>query len=135
MDEDFEVDALPLNSLAVFDAVREKLLFEADVFWARASIGDEVLQVWLDTYQISRAYRKRGNCGIELVVIQTDEQVLLAQQCVTNLRSILLEARKVHSAQDYVRLAEPILLEVQQREQRLERTAYRLSSECLPTVG
>jgi hypothetical protein len=52
-------------------------------------------------------------------VIQTDDQMLLAQQCVTNLRSILLEARKVHSAQDYVRLAEPILLEVQQREQQI----------------
>jgi hypothetical protein len=43
--------------------------------------------------------------------------MLLAQQCIANLRSILLEARKVHSRQDYARLAEPILLEVQQREQ------------------
>jgi hypothetical protein len=60
MDENFEVDGLPVNSLAVFDTVRAKLLFEADVFWARASIGDEVLQVWLDTYQISRAFHKRG---------------------------------------------------------------------------
>jgi hypothetical protein len=50
-------------------------------------------------------------------VIQTDDQVLLAQQCVANLRRILLEARKVHSAKDYLRLSEPILLEVQQREQ------------------
>jgi hypothetical protein len=50
-------------------------------------------------------------------VIQTDEQMLLAQQCIGNLRKILLEARKVHSRQDYARMAEPILLEVQQREQ------------------
>jgi hypothetical protein len=50
-------------------------------------------------------------------VIQTDDQMLLAQECVANLRRILLEARKVHSRQDYARLAEPILLEVQQREQ------------------
>jgi len=28
----------------------------------------------------------------------------------------LLEARKVHSRQDYTRMAEPILLEIQQRE-------------------
>jgi hypothetical protein len=34
-----------------------------------------------------------------------------------NLRRIMLEARKVHSRQDYARMAEPILLEVQQREQ------------------
>jgi hypothetical protein len=52
-------------------------------------------------------------------VIQTDDQMLLAQQCVSNLRSVLLEARKVHSPQDYLRMAEPILLEVQQREQEI----------------
>ena len=52
-------------------------------------------------------------------MIQTDEQMLLAQQCVANLRNVLLEARKVHSPQDYLQLAEPILLEVQQREQEI----------------
>jgi hypothetical protein len=36
-----------------------------------------------------------------------------------NLRRILLEARKVHSRRDYARMAEPILLEVQQREQEI----------------
>jgi hypothetical protein len=45
--------------------------------------------------------------------------MLLAQQCIGNLRSILLEARKVHSRQDYTRMAEPILLEIQQREQEI----------------
>jgi len=52
-------------------------------------------------------------------VIQTDEQMLLAQQCIANLRQILMAARKVHSRQDYARMAEPILLEVQQREQEI----------------
>jgi len=52
-------------------------------------------------------------------MIQTDEQMLLAQQCVANLRTVLLDARKVHSQADYSRLAEPILLEVQQREQEI----------------
>ena len=52
-------------------------------------------------------------------MIQTDDQMLLVQQCVANLRAILLEARKVHSPQDYSRLAEPILLELQQREQEI----------------
>jgi len=45
--------------------------------------------------------------------------MLIAQQCVANLRKILLEARKVHSSQDYLLLAEPMLLEVQQREQEI----------------
>jgi len=52
-------------------------------------------------------------------VIQTDDQMLLAQQCINNLITVLLEARKVHSLQDYMRMAEPILLEVQQREQEI----------------
>ena len=52
-------------------------------------------------------------------MIRSDDQMLLAQQCIGNLRRILLEARKVHSPQDYVRMAEPILLEVQQREQEI----------------
>jgi hypothetical protein len=52
-------------------------------------------------------------------VIQTDDQMLLAQQCTENLRRILLEARRVHSRQDYARMAEPILLEIQQRNQEI----------------
>ena len=52
-------------------------------------------------------------------MIQTDDQMLLAQQCIANPRSILLEARKVHSRQDYTRMAQPILLEAQQREQEI----------------
>jgi hypothetical protein len=45
--------------------------------------------------------------------------MMLAQECVANLRRVLLEARKVHSRQDYARMAQPILLEVQQREQEI----------------
>ena len=45
--------------------------------------------------------------------------MLLAQQCVGNLRTVLVRARTVHSPQDYIRLAEPILLEIQQREQEI----------------
>jgi hypothetical protein len=45
--------------------------------------------------------------------------MLLAQQCTENLRRILLEARRVHSRQDYARMAEPILLEIQQRNQEI----------------
>jgi len=50
-------------------------------------------------------------------MIQTDEQMLQAQQCVANLRQVLLAARKSHSAEDYAMLSRPVLLEVQQREQ------------------
>ena len=52
-------------------------------------------------------------------MIQTDDQMLLAQESIGNLRKVLLEARKVHSRRDYTRMAEPILLEIQQREQEI----------------
>ena len=52
-------------------------------------------------------------------MIQTGDQMLVAQQCIGNLRRVLLEARRVHSRQDYARLAEPILLEIQAREQEI----------------
>lgn len=52
-------------------------------------------------------------------MIQTEDQMRLAQQAIANLRTVLLEARKVHSQPDYSRLAEPILLEIQQRQQEL----------------
>jgi hypothetical protein len=66
MDEDFEVDDLAVAAQAVFDSVRAKLLFESDIFWARASIGRELLDVWLDTYLTSRSFRKRGIVELEL---------------------------------------------------------------------
>ena len=66
-------------------------------------------------------------------MIQTDDQMLLAQQCIGNLRRILLDARKVHSRQDYARMSEPILLEVQQREQEINE--YLSSDLEQPVTG
>jgi hypothetical protein len=66
MAEDFEVDRISGPARAVFDSVRAKLLFEADIFWARSSIGQELLDLWLDTYQTSRSFRKRGIVELEL---------------------------------------------------------------------
>jgi hypothetical protein len=66
MEEDFEVDGIAAPAQAVFDSARAKLLFESDVFWARASIGHELLDLWLDTYQTSKSFRKRGIVELEL---------------------------------------------------------------------
>ena len=61
--------------------------------------------------------------------------MLLAQQCIANLRNVLLEARKVQSQQDYLRLAEPILLEIQRREQEIfEYLSSDLRSTCSPLL-
>ena len=66
MDENFEVDGITGSAQDIFDSTRAKLLFESDVFWARASIGNEMLDLWLDTYQTSRSFRKRGIVELEL---------------------------------------------------------------------
>jgi predicted nucleotidyltransferase len=66
MDDDFEVDGVAAPAQAVFDSVRAKLLFESDVFWARSSIGRELLELWLETYQTSRGFQKRGIVELEL---------------------------------------------------------------------
>ena len=66
MSDDFEVGQMSVPAQAVFDSTRAKLLFESDVFWARGSIGQEALDLWLDTYQTSRSFRKRGI--VELVL-------------------------------------------------------------------
>jgi hypothetical protein len=66
MDADFEVDGISPHAQGVFDSVRAKLLYEADVFWARSSIGQELLDLWLDTYQTPRSFRKRGIVELEL---------------------------------------------------------------------
>jgi hypothetical protein len=65
MDEDFEVDGITAAAQEIFDSVRAKLRFASDVFWARASIGDETLDLWLEIYHISRSFRKRGIVELE----------------------------------------------------------------------
>lgn len=60
LDEGFELQHVPSAARAVFDPVQARLLYESDVFWAKNSIGSETLELWLETYQISRSFRKRG---------------------------------------------------------------------------
>jgi hypothetical protein len=50
-------------------------------------------------------------------MIRNDEQLVVAQKTIENLQKILVEARKVHSNAEYRALSEPVLLEIQQREQ------------------
>lgn len=64
-------------------------------------------------------------------MIGTDEQMHAAQQAVLSLKKVLLEARNTHSPQDYRRLAEPILLELQSREQEILEYLAKTSAEIL----
>ena len=49
MSEDFEAGRISTAAQAVFDSTRTKLL--SDIFWARASIAQELLDLWPDTYR------------------------------------------------------------------------------------
>ena len=65
-------------------------------------------------------------------MIQNNQQFKMSQQAILNLQKILLEARKVHSAQEYRAMSEPILLEIQQREQEI--LAYLSKTEAEATT-
>lgn len=66
-------------------------------------------------------------------MIQNDEQLKAAQQAIFNLEKILLEARKVHSAEECRFMSEPILLEIQQREHEI--LSYRSATTAEVSVG
>lgn len=52
-------------------------------------------------------------------MIRTDQELRTAQESIANLQGILLAARKVHDANEFRSLSEPILLELQQRQQEI----------------
>lgn len=66
-------------------------------------------------------------------MIRTDEEMAAAQQSVLNLKSVLVAARRVHLPADYRRMAEPILMELQQREQEI--LDYLSTTHAETTVG
>jgi len=66
-------------------------------------------------------------------MIKNDDQLRTAQQAIFNLEKVLLEARKVHSAAEYRAMSEPILLEIQQREQEI--LSYLTATRAEISIG
>ena len=60
MGADFEVEETPRRCRRVFEHASARMAFQADVFWAKSSIGEETLRLWLETYQRARDFRRRG---------------------------------------------------------------------------
>jgi hypothetical protein len=60
MDPGFVIEAVPAPAQVVFDHVQARLRFHADVFWTKASLDPQVLQLWLDTYQTGKDFTRRG---------------------------------------------------------------------------
>ncbi len=60
MNDDFELDAIPLDVKRIFNYVQGLILFNADIFWTKSSVGEEAIDLWLETYQITRDFKSRG---------------------------------------------------------------------------
>jgi hypothetical protein len=60
MSTEFVIEALPAPAHIVFDHVQARLRFQADVFWTKASIDPQILDLWLDTYQTGKDFTRRG---------------------------------------------------------------------------
>lgn len=58
--DDFSLDAAPVQCRVLFDHTRARIHFHADVFWTKASIDGDILSLWLDTYQTSKDFNRRG---------------------------------------------------------------------------
>jgi len=70
MKEDFIVDEVSSEARKVFDYVQARITFNADIFWSKSSIGEEMINVWLETYQMTRDFEPRG---IVEVIINDNE--------------------------------------------------------------
>jgi hypothetical protein len=64
-------------------------------------------------------------------MIENDEQLQAAQEAVRNLQQVLLVARRVHSAVEYRAMSEPILLELQQRQQEILTYLSQAAAEAV----
>ena len=60
MGDGFELETTPLEVRRVFDYVQGRIAFNADIFWTKSSIGVETIDLWLETYQITRDFMPRG---------------------------------------------------------------------------
>ena len=63
-------------------------------------------------------------------MIKNDVHLKIAQDAVRNLQLVLLAARKVHRPAEYRAMSEPILLEIQQREQEILEYLSRTEAEA-----
>ncbi len=66
MSEDFQLEAVPEECKHLFDYVRARVRFGADVFWSKVSIGEDTLSLWLETYQLTKDFKRRGIVEVRL---------------------------------------------------------------------
>jgi hypothetical protein len=57
---EFESSEVSGEAELLFDHLRAKMRFTADLFWTKESMPPDILQTWLETYQITKDLQKRG---------------------------------------------------------------------------
>jgi predicted nucleotidyltransferase len=57
---DFILDKVEAETKKVFNYVEGRITFNADIFWVKSSIGEESINLFLETYQITRDFKTRG---------------------------------------------------------------------------
>jgi hypothetical protein len=62
----FQLEKVPDDCRVLFDYVAARVRFQADLFWSKSSIGDAIVRLWLDTYQTTRDFKRRGIVEIHL---------------------------------------------------------------------
>jgi hypothetical protein len=66
MAEDFQLENVPGACRILFDYTRARVKFHVDIFWSKASIGEETISLWLDTYQRAKDFKRRGIVEVKL---------------------------------------------------------------------
>lgn len=60
MAADFDLEQVPTDRRDLFNYAQAKIRFNADVFWTKVSIGQDTLDLWLNTYQLGKDLKRRG---------------------------------------------------------------------------
>ena len=66
MSEDFQIENEREEIRHLFDYIRARVRYNADVFWTKSSIGEETLSLWLETYQLGKDFKRRGIVEVKL---------------------------------------------------------------------
>jgi len=66
MSDDFQIEDTPDTCRFLFEHIRARVRFSSDVYWAKSTIGEEVLNLWLDTYQTTKDFKRRGIVEVKL---------------------------------------------------------------------
>lgn len=66
MAEDFQIENVPEECRILFNYTMGRVRFHVDIFWSKASIGEDTLSLWLDTYQTGKDFTRRGIVEVKL---------------------------------------------------------------------